>query len=144
MLKIIIDASVVLKWIPCEDEELVSEARHIYKMMMDDKLEIYAPTFLLVEVLNILTRKRKAKYSLVKKNIELLRNGKISLVDLDTYNFAGLMDIVYKYKTTAYDALYCYLAQNKKCKLLTFDSQLLKFHDLTVDIKQLLNEINLE
>ena len=138
MLRIIIDASVVLKWIPGEDEESVSESRQIYEMMMDDRLEIYSPTFLLIEVLNILTRKRKAKYSLVKKDIDRLRNGKIRLVDLGTYKFAGLIDIVYKYKITAYDALYCYLAQEKNCKLLTFDRQLLKLSDLTIDIDRLL------
>lgn len=139
MRKVVIDASVVLKWIPGEDEESVSEARQVYKMMTGDKLEVIAPTFLLIEVLNILTKRRKAKYSLVKKDIELLRNGKIRLVDLDTYNFTGITDIVYKYKITAYDTLYCYLAQEKNCKLLTFDKQLLKIRNLTIGIEELLN-----
>lgn len=139
MRKVVIDASVVLKWIPGEDEESVSEARQVYKMMTGNKLEVIAPTFLLIEVLNILTKRRKAKYSLVKKDIELLRSGKIRLVDLDTYNFTGITDIVYKYKITAYDALYCYLAQEKNCKLLTFDKQLLKIRNLTIGIEELLN-----
>ncbi|MBI3379970.1 type II toxin-antitoxin system VapC family toxin [Candidatus Gottesmanbacteria bacterium] len=138
MLRIIIDASVVLKWIPGEDEELVSEARQIYEMMMDDKLEVYAPTFLLIEVLNILTRKRKAKSSLVKKDIKLLSGGKIKLVDLNDYNFNGIVELIYKYKLTAYDGLYCYLAKVKNCKLLTADKQLLKLHDLTIDIGRFL------
>lgn len=141
MLRIVIDASVVLKWIPGEDEESVSEARQVYEMMMNDKLEIYAPTFLLIEVLNILTRKRKAKNSLIKKDIEQLQNGKIRLVDLDTYKFAELVDIIHKYKITSYDAIYCYLAQKKNCKLLTFDRQLLKLRDLTIDIDKLLRDL---
>lgn len=138
-LRIVIDASVVLKWIPGHDEEAVLEAREVYKMMMGDKLEIFAPTFLLIEVLNILTLKRKAKYSLVKKNIELLSQGKIKFIGLDVSDLPQIEEIVHKYGLTAYDAIYLNLARAKTCKLLTADKKLLKIKNLTVGIEEILN-----
>ena len=139
MLRIVIDSSVVLKWIPGEDEELVSEARQVYKLMTGDKLEIFAPTFLLIEVLNILIKKRKANYILVKKDIDRLSQGKIKFIELVVADLQQIEEIVYKYGLTAYDAIYLNLARIKGCKLLTTDKELLKVRKLTVSIEELLN-----
>lgn len=138
MPKIVIDASVVLKWIPGHDEESVLEAREVYKMMTGDKLEIFAPTFLLIEVLNILTLKRKATYALVKKSMELLSQGKIKFIDLVLSDLPQIEETVHKYGLTAYDAIYLNLAKEKGCRLLTVDQDLLKIRNLTVGINELI------
>ena len=73
MRKVVVDASVVLKWIPGKREENKDEARELYRLMMQNKIVVYAPTFLLIEVLNILIMKRKAARQLVRKDIGKLQ-----------------------------------------------------------------------
>lgn len=138
MPRIVIDANIVLKWIPGKKEELVEEAREIYKMMLDDKLEIIAPTFLLVEVLNILINKRKTDKMVVGKIIEDLIDSKIKFINLAINNIQKIENITHKYKLTSYDAIYLHIAGEKNCKLLTVDRQLLTLHDLTINISQFL------
>lgn len=138
MSKIIIDASVVLKWIPGKEEEGVEKAREIYKLMMREKLEVWAPTFLLVEVLNILVKKRKADILLVGKVIRKLMEGKIKFIETTLKDIAELERIVFEQKVTAYDAIYLLLAEKNKVKLLTFDEQLLRIKHLTVGISKFL------
>lgn len=141
MLKIVIDASVVLKWIPGKNEEKVEEAREIYKLMMVDKLEVWAPDFILLEVLNILANKRKADPKIIKKIIKDFTNGKINFVELGIEKIKAIEELVFKFKLTSYDALYLYLAKENNCKLLTVDRDLLKLHDLTIDIGHLLKSL---
>lgn len=144
MHKIVIDASIILKWVPGKNEERVEEARKIYTLMMDDKLEIWAPDFILLEVLNILANKRKTNKKIIKRIIEDFAHGKINFYNIDRTQIIQLEEIVYKYKLTAYDAQYLFLAQKEKCKLLTVDRQLLKLSDLTIDIDKLLEGQDLE
>ena len=138
MLRIVADANVVLKWIPAKNEEKVVEAREIYKMMMAEQLEVFAPTFLLLEVLNILANKRKTDPNVIRKVIKDLAKGKIKFVELEIRKVSEIEKLVHKYRLTSYDALYLYLAKEKNCKLLTVDRQLLKLHDSTIDIGRLL------
>lgn len=138
MFRIVVDANVVLKWIPGKNEERVVEAREIYRMMADDRLEIIAPTFLLVEALNILTNKRRTDQTVVRKIIKDLIGTKMKFIDLSIQDIPKIENITHKYKLTSYDAIYLLVAREKNCKLLTVDRHLLKLHDLTIDIGRLL------
>lgn len=138
MLRIVIDASVVLKWIPGKNEEEVEKSLEIFKRMMKDKLEIYAPTFLLVEVLNILVKKRKLRRDIITKSMHQLIISKINFTNIDKDEIKNLEKIMAGKNVTSYDAQYLLLAQKERCKLLTFDKQLLKLHDLTIDVDWIL------
>ncbi len=134
-----IDASVVLKWIPGKNEKEVEKAVEIYKLMMKDRLEVYAPTFLLIEVLNILVKKRKLRRDIIIKSMQQLSSCKIKFIDLDLSDSQQIEEIVHEYGLTAYDGIYLNLARVKGCKLLTTDKDLLKVRNLTVAIEELLN-----
>jgi predicted nucleic acid-binding protein len=140
MKKIVLDASVVLKWIPGKNEENVEEARKIYSLIVKEKIEAYAPSFLLVEILNILINKRKADKKLTQKAIKELTCGNIRFIDLKASDIDGISAIVHQSKLTSYDAIYLYTAKNKNCKLLTYDKELLKIDALTLDVKTFLNQ----
>lgn len=139
MRKIVIDASVVLKWIPGKNEIEVEKAVEIFKAMMKDKLEVYAPTFLLIEVLNILIRKRKLRRDIILESMQKLSSGKIKFIDLDISDLDQIEEMMCKFGLTAYDAIYLNLARIKGCKVLTTDKELLKISNLTVGIEELLN-----
>ncbi len=55
--KIVVDTSVLVKWIKTKDEELVNEARRLLTEIERRPLEVHVPALLLYEVGNILLLK---------------------------------------------------------------------------------------
>ncbi|OIO15363.1 hypothetical protein COV53_03045 [Candidatus Gottesmanbacteria bacterium CG11_big_fil_rev_8_21_14_0_20_37_11] len=139
--KIIIDASVVLKWIPGEKETEVTQARKTYKLLKEKIIQVIAPSFLLLEVSNILFKKRKARVEIVSRAIQRLRACGIQYQDFRIDVVNEVIKLMSKYNITAYDAIYLSLAKTHKAKLLTFDKELLKIRDLTIGIEEMLKNI---
>ena len=138
MPKVVVDASVVIKWLTKKNEEKVLEARKIYELMVREEVEIVSPLFLILEVLNILIRKKKSANQVVGKLIKRLINTEINFKEMGREDIENVKRIVFKYDTTSYDAVYLAIAEEEKCKLLTMDSELLKIQDLTVDLDEFL------
>src|SRR6059036_1467041 len=55
--KIVVDTSVLIKWIKTKDEELVNEARRLLTDVERRSLEVHVPALLLYEIGNILLLK---------------------------------------------------------------------------------------
>ncbi len=55
--KIVVDSSVLLKWIKARDEELIREARQLLGEVERRRLEVHVPALLLYEVGNVLLMK---------------------------------------------------------------------------------------
>src|SRR5579859_1765892 len=68
---LVIDTNIVIKWFSFPNEEKVSEARKIYKQITEEIIQVYAPSFLTIELSNILFRKKhlpdKAIQEILKK-----------------------------------------------------------------------------
>ena len=134
MNKIVIDASVVLKWFVEKDEKRVKRAREVHKKIVKREVEAWAPKLLLTEVLNVLARKKKLEKKLLIKIMKRLAGLGINWVDVGDEEIVGLTRVVQDYKVTAYDGQYLWLAKEKKCKLLTIDKELLKIKELSVGL----------
>ena len=52
--KIVVDTSVLIKWVKTKDEDLVNEARHLLADIESLPLEVHVPALLLYEVGNVL------------------------------------------------------------------------------------------
>lgn len=133
--KIVIDANFVLAL--TNIEEYSPQANKIYELIKSGNLIAYAPIFLIVEVLNVLIKKKKANPMLVKKALERIKKSKIIFVNTDDIvkNSSELENLVFKYSITSYDALYLLVTLKNKCKLLTTDEELLKIKNLTLDLR---------
>ncbi len=57
--KIVVDTSVLIKWIKTRDEELRREALSLLEIILRDRLEVIVPSLLLYEVGNLLLRKTR-------------------------------------------------------------------------------------
>lgn len=55
--KIVVDTSVLVKWIKTKDERLLEEARHLLHQVEAKPLDVHVPALLLYEVGNILLLK---------------------------------------------------------------------------------------
>lgn len=141
--KLVIDANFVLALI--SEEEYSSYAEEIYNLIKSKNIIVYAPTFILVEVLNILIKKKKVNPEFVINSLSRLKKSGIVFLDTDGVikNSFELEDLVIKYNITSYDALYIMTALKCKCKLLTVDQELLKIKNLTVDLRNFKSESNL-
>ena len=56
-VKIVVDTSVLVKWIKTKDERLLEEARHLLHQIEAKPLNVHVPALLLYEVGNILLLK---------------------------------------------------------------------------------------
>ena len=129
----VVDASVALKWIPGPKEERVKEARKIYQKIADRKIEGWAPSFLALEMLNILIRKRKADPDLAVKGVEAVLS-KLKIRDLNVEKLPQWKELMERYEVSGYDSLYLQLADELGCKVVSCDKKL-------TDIKNLVTEL---
>jgi len=132
MLELIVDASVALKWFPLKDETAVSESQGVWEAIQLGEIKAYAPLFMLVEIANVLARKKKVEMVVFRKILGRLADSKINFVDLKKADLKRLGILVNKYDLTAYDAQYILLAKQLGCKLVTYDEELLRVKSLTI------------
>ena len=137
MLEIIVDASVALKWFPIKGETFVEESRDVWKAVQSGRIKAYAPLFLLVEVANVLARKKKVEPAVYKNILKKLADSEIVFIDLKKNDLVSLGVLINKYGLTAYDTQYLLLARQLKCKLVSYDEELLKISDWVVRVKDI-------
>jgi len=138
--KIVIDASVVLKWFPGKNEKQEDLALKVIEKIYRKNISAYSSSFLLVETANILLHKRKVSNKLISYAIRQLLSCGIDFVDLSKEAVEDVKQIMFEYETTAYDAIYLSIAKKEKAKLLTFDDELLKIKNLTIGIEELVRK----
>jgi len=127
MKRIVIDASVVLKWY-FSDEEFGDIALGILDGHISERLALHAPALLEFEVANglaIATRRGRVAADETRKALEGFMELGIELHPLSPH-FKKVLEYAEKYKITAYDAAYVALAHNLKTTVVTADKRLLE------------------
>ncbi len=124
--RIVVDTSVLIKWIKTRDEEFTDEARSLLELIESKPCEVFVPTLLLYEVGNILLRKSRLgpdalaaaidqvwalPFTVVSPGAELLRR---------TARLGRLLGL------TFYDASFLALAEHLDCLIVTADRRLYK------------------
>jgi len=137
MPKYILDSSIVIKWISDENEKNVEDAFNVYRAFRKGQIELVAPGFILIEILNICFKKKHLAIDKIKKAIKFIEKSGIRFLNLDDEATNDLVKIMFEFSTTSYDSLYLLLAKQEKCKLLTADEELLKIRNLTISLDQL-------
>ncbi|MEK7534400.1 MAG: type II toxin-antitoxin system VapC family toxin [Patescibacteria group bacterium] len=122
---IVVDASVVVKWIK-QDEEDVNIALSLYSSHLKKKEIIVVPRLLFYEVANFLATKPHATPTTIKVNLEFLFNTNLNIQIEDDKELREAVLLAQKYHTSVYDMLYAVIAKNKKCILITADENFIK------------------
>ena len=120
---IVIDASVVLKWV-LPDEPLQREAFSLRRRHAAGGNPLAAPDLLLYEVANVLPM-RWQQTSLAVKVLEEVFSIGLYLHSFELPEFAHAMELAHRYRITTYDASYVALAQALHCPFVTTDERLL-------------------
>ena len=138
-MTLVTDVNVVLKWFSSVNEEDVTAARHLYQQLQLGKIEVYAPSSLLIEVANIFLHKKHFSEKEVKESLERIQNSGIHFVDFSAENMDKLIELCDHHQLTTHDGLYLLLAQEKKSYLITTDEQLLKVKRTCLSLKEWVN-----
>ena len=127
MNKMILDASVVLKWY-LPDEKLSSSALVLLDQYVSGELEILAPSLLEYEVINglLIAQKRgRIKENIILEAVKGFINLGIKYHSLAPF-YPKTLQFTQKYNISFYDASYLGLAHKEKAFLITADNRRLK------------------
>jgi len=122
---VVIDASVVLKWV-FDDEESVESAVTLLKDYEAGALVLHAPELLGYEVSNALwaaVRQRRLTEQEVEEALDAIRTVSFVWHHL-TAVWGASMELALRYERTFYDSVYLALAQHLRVPLFTGDRKL--------------------
>lgn len=118
---VVLDTSIIYKWLREEDE------RHLSLKILDDflegKEEVIAPDIILYELSNALAFKKELTEEDVLEAWEFFTDLNIQIFVPDSKFVEKCIKFAKKYEVTVYDASYAVLAIEKKCNLITKDEK---------------------
>lgn len=120
---IVLDASVVLKWI-FEDEEGRDKARRYKERHISEEEIISVPDLFFYEIANVLTTKTKLGVEAVSDAFSLLWDFDFEVFSFGLEEFLNGIVLAKRYRITLYDAAYIELARKLKSSFVTSDRRL--------------------
>jgi predicted nucleic acid-binding protein len=120
---IVLDASVLLKWI-FDDEDGGDRAARLKDAHVTGNEMIAVPDLLFYEVGNVLATKTRLSEAAIAEAFSLLWDFSLERFDFGLEEFLGGLALSRKYKITFHDAAYIELARRLKCRFVTADKKL--------------------
>ena len=120
---IVLDASVVLKWI-FDDEDGGERATSLKDAHVAGHEIVAAPDLLFYEIGNVLATKTRLSEAAIAEAFSLLWDFSLERFDLGLEEFQSGLVLSRKYKITLYDAAYVELSRRLKCTFVTADRKL--------------------
>jgi len=120
---IVLDASVVLKWI-FDDEDGGDRAASFKDAHASGHEIVAVPDLLFYEIGNVLATKTRLSEAAIAEAFSLLWEFSLERFDLGLEEFQGSLALSRKYKITLYDAAYVELSRRLKCTFVTADRKL--------------------
>ena len=119
--KIVVDSSVLIKWIKTKDEELVNEARRLLTEIERRPFEVHVPALLLYEVGNILLLKTDLESAGLNETISNLEALPFAVAPPATPLLKRAARLGKEFNLTFYDASFLALAVELDCPFVTAD-----------------------
>ena len=120
---IVLDASVVLKWL--FDEEVGSDhAARLKDAHVSGREIVAVPDLLFYEVGNVLATRTRLPDEAISEAFSLLWDFGLERFELGLDEYQGALALTRKYKITLYDAAYIELGRRLKCQFVTADKKL--------------------
>lgn len=122
--KIVVDTSVLVKWIKARDEELRSEALALLRIIERRPLEVTVPALLLYELGNLLLVKTRLDSSGIAEVLEQVFDLPIAIVSPSPRGLRRAARLGRELELTFYDASFVALAEELDCVFVTADRRL--------------------
>lgn len=124
--KIVVDSSVLIKWIKTRDEDLVKEARRLLDEVERTALEVHVPALLLYEVGNILLLKTRLDPAELDEALEHLETLPFVIAPPAAPLLKRAARLGRDLELTFYDASFVALAVELDCPYVTADRRLVE------------------
>jgi predicted nucleic acid-binding protein len=121
---LVVDTSVLVKWIRSEGEELLVEARALRSRVDQTGAQLYAPALLVYELGNILIRKTVLPPEDIADVLDKAVHSRLVLVPPGQELASRAARVARQYDVTFYDAAFVALAELLHCPLVTADRYL--------------------
>lgn len=122
---IVLDSSVVLKWI-FSDEDGGEKARRFRDDHISGAERIAVPDLFFYEIANVLSTKTGLNTKDCSEAFSLIWNFDFESVCFGLEEFGDAISLSKRYGITMYDASYIELAQKLRCKFITADKRLME------------------
>lgn len=122
--KIVVDTSVLVKWIKVRDEELVHEARRLLSEVERRPLEVHVPALLLYEVGNVLLLKTRLSPAGLAETFRHLEALPFTVAPPAMPLLTRAARLGRELDLTFYDASFLALAVELDCPYITADRRL--------------------
>ena len=122
MNKIIIDASVVAKWM--FEEEDTAKALILRDKILGDKTTIISPWVLFFEIRNLFLNKKVIEQQQVIHVTEIIKEYPFVFESFSFTEVPELVAFASDYSLSIYDCSYVYLARKYNCDFITADRKL--------------------
>ncbi|MDO8515481.1 MAG: type II toxin-antitoxin system VapC family toxin [bacterium] len=126
MTTLILDSSVIIKWVKFQNEESVETALSYYERMKKNEIKVIVPDLILYEISNFASRDLQENRSQWEEMINNLFTPPLEIILPDSYLIKSILEITSIHKVSAYDASYLALAKRYNSKLVTADKKLLQ------------------
>lgn len=123
---VVVDSSVVAKWLLEENESNREIALNILKLFLAGEEKLVAPDIILYELGNILSYKATLDLKEIKKAWKIFLSYKLAILKPDEKLMEQAIELSKKYNVTVYDSYYAVLAKQKRCKFITADEKFVK------------------
>ena len=120
---IVLDVSVVLKWIFADEAGGERAARFKEEHVTGHEV-IAVPDLLFYEIGNVLSTKTRLSEAAIAEAFSLLWDFSLERFDLGLDEYQSSLALSRKYKVTLYDAAYVELSRRLKCTFVTADRKL--------------------
>jgi predicted nucleic acid-binding protein len=122
--KLVVDTSVLIKWIKTRDEDLVAEAKSLLKTIQETPLEVAVPALLLYEIGNILLMKTRLDTEALARAIDQISAFPLVVADPRADLLRRTARLGRELKLTFYDSSFLALAEELDCAFVTADRKL--------------------
>jgi len=125
-MKIVLDASIGVKWFSCKDESNIDLALQIRDLKLKSEIEVTVPDLFFFETMNALLKKKGFTNEIIHFSLETLYRMNLNIIYPDKEIIDNTIDIARKSKLTFYDSLYIATAMSRQALLITEDQEMLQ------------------
>lgn len=119
MQKLVVDSSVIIKWLNQQDEDLLNQADKIMSDAQNEKVSLLAPELAKYETGNALLLSKNLSITEANTILNSLFNLPIQFVDQSRVLASETYEIAKESNITYYDASFMALAQQENAVLVT-------------------------
>ena len=128
-MKIVLDASIGVKWFRYENESNTDLANKLLQQQFQNEIEIIVPDLFFFEIINTLLSKKYLNVDDIYSASESLHLMNMKVIFSNKKIIDTSINIADRTKLTFYDSLYISAAISEQALLLTEDKEILKYSD---------------